>query len=138
MHIHARAHIQADKRTHIRTHAPAACYAVYPVKVAACDRPVLSLSHTHTPSPPHTYAHMHAGGVLCGALTHTHTCTQVACYAEHHVRVGKGSEEEAGGRVVTQFSHLQNFEDRVEEVADMMGEFAHCATCRSAYRCMLP
>jgi DNA repair ATPase RecN len=62
---------------------------------------------------------------------------QVACYAQHHVRVakdvcdqeqqrqGKKQAGEGKGRVVTRFEHLATWQQRAEEVADMMSECNH-------------
>jgi hypothetical protein len=65
---------------------------------------------------------MPSSQIIC--VTHL---AQVACHAEQHIRVHKqhnNNSTGAGGgpgRVTTRFQHLESDEDRIQEVAAMMG-----------------
>lgn len=57
---------------------------------------------------------------------------QVACYAGLHLKVCKGSSDD--GRIITHFRTLEQSSERVEEVADMLGEYK-CLF--QGFRCMV-
>jgi DNA repair protein RecN (Recombination protein N) len=66
---------------------------------------------------------MPSSQIIC--VTHL---AQVACHAEQHIRVSKANNGAAGGRVTTRFQPLESDEDRITEVAAMMGMGKEVAT----------